>query len=87
MFPKCPLFGGSTVHSVIADIHLSLPRMIKKVSSHAVTLSGDGTSFQGFLLQARLMADDSTLAGFFSAPVSGTQPSDCDPSSVSQTLK
>ena len=47
----------------------------------AVTLSG-GT-FRGFLLQARLVADDSTLAGFFSSPVSGTKLSACSPSSVS----
>ena len=48
-------------------------------SSCAVTLSGGGTTFRGFLLQARLTADDATLTGTFSNPVSGSQLSSCSP--------
>ena len=52
-------------------------------SSYAVTLSGGGTTFRGFLLQARLTADDATLTGTFSNPVSGSQLSSCSPPAVS----
>ena len=53
------------------------------VMSHTVNLSSNDTMFRGFLLQARVMADDSTLTGSFSVPESGTQLSACSPSSVS----
>ena len=51
-----------------------------------VTLSGGGTTFRGFILQARLMADDTTLTGSFSDPASGTQLGNCTPSDVNALL-
>ena len=47
-----------------------------------VTLSGGGSVFRGFLLQARLMVDDTTLTGSFSNPASGSQISSCSPPEV-----
>ena len=47
---------------------------------YVVTLSG-GT-FHGFLIQARLVSDDSTLVGSFSMPPTGTKLSNCNPSQV-----
>lgn len=47
-----------------------------------VTLSGSGMQFRGFLIQARLMSDDTTRVGSFSNPPSGTRLSSCSPSEV-----
>ena len=47
-----------------------------------VTLSGSGRQFRGFLIQARLMSDDTTRVGSFSNPPSGTRLSSCSPSEV-----
>ncbi|CAI8006863.1 Putative defense protein 3, partial [Geodia barretti] len=53
--------------------------------TYQLNLSSNDTMFRGFLLQARVMADDSTLTGSFSVPVSGTQLSACSPSSAGLT--
>ena len=57
------------------------PRLIDTLYS-TVTLSGGGSMFRGFLLQARLMADDTTLIGSFSNPASGSKLSSCSPPEV-----
>jgi hypothetical protein len=52
---------------------------------YQLNLSSHGSMFRGFLLQARLIADDTTLTGSFTAPVSGTKLSACSPSSAGLT--
>ena len=48
-----------------------------------VSLSGgSGTPFKGFLIQARLMSDDTTVVGSFSSPPVGTRLSSCTTSQV-----
>ena len=47
-----------------------------------VTLSGSGMQFRGFLIQARLMSDDTTRVGSFSNPPAGTRLSSCSPPEV-----
>jgi hypothetical protein len=46
-------------------------------NTYQLTLSGD--TFRGFLLQARLLTDDTTLVGSFSNPSTDTQLSSCTP--------
>jgi len=49
----------------------------------AVTLSdGGGMQFRGFLIQARLMSDDTTVVGSFSSPPAGARLSSCTPPEV-----
>ena len=54
----------------------------------AVTLSGnDGRQFRGFLIQARIIADDTTYAGSFGVADSvNSQLSPCSRNTVSQLI-
>ena len=50
-----------------------------------MNIVADTGTFRGFLVQARQVADDTTVLGSFSVTDSGSRLSDCDPASVGVT--
>ena len=69
-------------HLWFAALHFTWDVIMHVNDFCTVTLSGSGRQFRGFLIQARLMSDDTTRVGSFSNPPTGARLSSCSPSEV-----